>query len=156
MPSLSSRRRLPSIYRGVALHILPGCRRQPFVNELLHAVALRLAGHDIALRIDVEAVYMEELARLAPGSADVADLFERFAIENRDALVRAVRDVGETLLRIGRQRYAECRAGPLRFTLDEPLLQESAVQRERLDTVVRPIRHIYDTVFRHLNAVRRG
>src|SRR5439155_20579473 len=104
--------------------ILLGRRRQPLVDELLHAVALRLAGHDISLGIDVEAVQMEELARLASGSADVADLFERRAIQNRDALVRAVRDVDETLLRIGRQRNAECRACPLRFTLDEPFLQE--------------------------------
>src|SRR6266478_5185316 len=103
---------------------LPG---QPLVDELLHAVALRLAGHDISLRIDVEAVYMEELARLAPGSADVADLLERLAIQNRDAFVRSVRDVHETLLRIGRQRHAECRACPLRFTLDEPFFEEFAV-----------------------------
>src|SRR5207245_8387045 len=90
--------------------ILPGCGRQPLVDELLHAVALRLAGHDIPLRINVQAVQMEELARLAPGTADVADLFERLAIQNRDAFVRAVRDVDETLLRIGREANAECRA----------------------------------------------
>src|SRR5262245_35996247 len=64
------------------------CRcRQPLVDELLHAVALRLTGHDIPLRVDVETVQMKELAGLAPGSADVADLFERCAIENRDAFV---------------------------------------------------------------------
>src|SRR2546425_3730358 len=94
------------------LEVLPssGRRRQPLVDELLHAIALRLTGHDISLRIDVEAVEMEELARLAPGSSDVADLFERYAIENRDAFVRAVRDVDETLPGIGRQRNPECRA----------------------------------------------
>src|SRR2546426_8862896 len=131
---------------------LPG---QPLVDELLHAVALRLAGHDISLRIDVETVYMEELARLAPGSADVADLLERLAIQNRDAFVRAVGDVHETLLRIGRQRHAECRARPLRFTLDEPFFEEFAVQGERLDAVVRAICHIDDAVVGDLNAVRR-
>src|SRR6266704_6376296 len=67
--------------------ILRGRRRQPLVDELLHAVALRLAGHDISLRIDVEAVQMEELARLAPGSAYVADFVERCAIQKRDAFV---------------------------------------------------------------------
>src|SRR6266850_2901094 len=132
--------------------LLPG---QPLVDELLHAVALRLAGHDISLRIDVEAVQMEELARLAPGSADVADLFERRAIQNRDAFVRAVRDVDETLLRIGRQRNAECRACPLRFTLDESFLQKFSLQRERLDAVVRAIRHVHDAVVGDFDAVRR-
>src|SRR5437879_8052220 len=62
---------------GARSQILSGRRRQPLVDELLHAVALRLAGYDISLRINVEAVQMEELTRLAPGSADVADLFER-------------------------------------------------------------------------------
>src|SRR5438552_17063216 len=66
---------------------LSGRCRQALVNEFLHAVALRLARHDISLRIDVEAVQMEELAGLAPGSADVADLFERLAIQNRDTFV---------------------------------------------------------------------
>ena len=43
---------------------------------------------------------VEELARLASRSTDLADLFERGTIEDRDAFVRAVRDVEETLLRI--------------------------------------------------------
>src|SRR5437762_2536923 len=104
MPSLCSLRRLPSEYRGVASQILSGGGGQSFVNELLHAVALRLTGDDISLRIDVKAVQMEELARFPPGPTDVADFFERLAIENCNALVRAVRDVDETLFRIGRQR----------------------------------------------------
>ena len=54
---------------------------------------------------------MKEFTRLAPGSADVADLLERGTIEDCDALVGAVRDVDETLLRVGRQRDAECSAG---------------------------------------------
>src|SRR5258708_32136043 len=87
-------------------------RRQPLVDEFLHAVALRLAGHEIAVRVDPETVPMEEFTGLAPGSADVADLVERRAIQDRDTFVRAVRDVDETLLRIGRQRDAECSAGP--------------------------------------------
>src|SRR5438445_7998553 len=107
-------------------------RRQPFVDKLLNTVALRLAGHEIAVRIDAEAVEMKELARLASGSADVADLFKRRAIQDCDTFVRAVRDVGETLLRIGRQGNAECSAGSSRFTLDEPFLQEGAVELERL------------------------
>src|SRR5437899_1394022 len=98
---------------------------------------------------------MEELARLAPGTADVADLFERLAIQNRDAFVRAVRDVDETLLRIGREGNAECRACPLRFTLDESFLEEFAFQGESLDAVVRAIRRIDNTVVGDLDPVRR-
>src|SRR5438046_2044995 len=60
--------------------ILPGRRRQPLVDELLHTVALRLAGHDISLRIDVEAVQMEELAGLASRPSDMTNLLERCAI----------------------------------------------------------------------------
>ncbi len=82
------------------------------------------------MRIDAETVQMEELTRLAPGGAEVADLFERRAIEDCDPFVRAVRDVDETLLRIGRQRNAERGAGSLRLALDEPFLQEGAVQLE--------------------------
>ena len=84
----------------------------------------------------------------------MADLFERRTIQDRDAFVRAVRDVDETLLRIGRQRNAECRACSLRFTLDEPFLQEFAVQGERLDAVVRAISYIHDAVVGDLDAVR--
>jgi hypothetical protein len=40
-------------------------------SELLHEGVLRLTGHDIFLRIDAEAVQMEELAGLAPWPADV-------------------------------------------------------------------------------------
>ena len=54
---------------------------------------------------------MVELSRLAAGAADLADLFQRGAIEDRDSFVRAVRDVDETLLRIGRQRHAERSTG---------------------------------------------
>ena len=57
-------------------------RRQPLEDKLLHAIALRLAGHEIAVRIDAEAVEMEELARLASGSGDVADLFKRRPIQD--------------------------------------------------------------------------
>src|SRR5215831_18188239 len=138
-----------------ACDFLPGRRRQPLVDELLHAVALRLTGHDIPLRVDVEAVQMKELASLAPGSADVADLFERGAIQNRDPFVRPVRDVDETLLGISRQRNAECRACPLRFTFDEPFFEEFAVQSKRLNAVVRAIRHIHDAVVGDFNSVRR-
>src|SRR4051794_8494131 len=70
-------------------------RRQPLVDELLHPIALGLAGDEIAARIDPEAVQVVELARLAPGSADLADLLERSAVENGDALVGAVGDVEE-------------------------------------------------------------
>jgi len=54
---------------------------------------LRLTGHDISLRIDIEAVQMKELAGFATWPADVANLFKRCAIQNRDAFARAVRDV---------------------------------------------------------------
>src|SRR5256885_5115777 len=135
--------------------ILSGRGGEAFVNELLHAVALRLTGDDISLRIDVEAVQMEKLARLAPGPADVADFFERLAIQNRDALVRAVRNVDETLVRIGRQRNAECGACPLRFTLDDSFLQEFALEGKGLDAIVRTIRYIHDAIFGDLNTVRR-
>src|SRR5262245_66336754 len=96
---------------------------------------------------------MEELAGLAPGSADMADFFERLAIQDRDALVRAVGDVDETLLGIGRQRNSECRASPLRFALDESFLQEFALARERLDAVVRAIGVVYDNVTSDIDAV---
>src|SRR6266550_808986 len=87
---------------------LSACRGgKPLVDELLHAVALRFPGHEIALRINAEAMDMVELSRLAAGAADLADLFQRGAIEDRDPFVRAVRDVDKTLLRIGRQRHAE-------------------------------------------------
>src|SRR5213594_2454141 len=134
---------------------LSGRGGQTFVNELLHPVALRLTSHDIALRIDVEAVQMEELARLAPRPADVTNLFERLAVQNRDALIRAVGDVDEPLFGIGRQRNSEGRACTFRFTLDESLLQEFAIKAERLDAIVRAIRHIDDAVFRYLNTMRR-
>src|SRR5437660_4894586 len=155
MRSLCSLRRLPSEYRGVASQILSGRGGQAFINELLHPVALRLTGDDISLRIDVEAVQMDKLARLAPGPADLADFFERLAIQNRDALVRAVRNVDETLVRIGRQRNAECGACPLRFTLDESFLQEFALEGKGLDAIVRTIRYIHDAIFGDLNTVRR-
>jgi hypothetical protein len=68
-------------------------RRQTLVDELLDAIALGFTRHEIAARIHSEAVRMIELAGLAPGAADLADLFERRAIENGDALVGAVGDV---------------------------------------------------------------
>src|ERR1700744_1550094 len=37
------------------------CRFQSLEDEFLHAIALRFAGDDIALQIDVQAVQMEEL-----------------------------------------------------------------------------------------------
>src|SRR5262245_2797574 len=126
-----------------SIQLWPG---HTLVDELLHAVALRLTGHDISLRIDVEAVQMEELARLAPWPADVADLLKRCAIQNRDAFIRAVRDVEKTLRGIGRQRNAECRTCALRFTLDESFFEEFALERERLNAVVRAIRHIHDAI----------
>src|ERR671930_1709338 len=80
---------------------LSDCRcRQPLVDEFLHAVALRLARHEIAARIDAEAVDVEELTRLAARPADMAELLQRRPIEDRDPFVRAVCDVEEALLRI--------------------------------------------------------
>src|SRR5262249_43639272 len=102
-------------------------RRQTFEDEFLHAIALRLARHDVALWVDVQAVEVEELARLAPRPSDMANLLERRAVENCDALVRTVGDVEEALFRIGRQADAECRAGALRFPLDESLFDEFAI-----------------------------
>src|SRR5262249_41299597 len=52
------------------------------------------------------------------------------------------------------QRDAECGACPLRFTLDEPFFEEFAVQRERLNAIVRAIRYIHDAVVGNLNSVR--
>src|SRR5262245_11867165 len=105
-------------------------RRQPLVDEPLHPVALRLAGHQIAARIDAEAVDVEELTRLATRPADVAELLQRRAIADRDPFVRTVCDVEEALRGIGRQRDTERRAGAARLALDEPFLQERAVEPE--------------------------
>src|SRR6266849_8746474 len=98
---------------------------------------------------------MEELARLAPGSADVADLFKRRSIQDRDTFVRSVRDIDETLFGVGRQRNAECSSGSLRFAFDESFPQKGAVQPERLDAVVGAIRDIHDAIIGDRNAVRR-
>src|SRR5262249_22929606 len=100
------------------------------VDEPLHPVALRLARHQIAARIDAEAVDVVELARLAAGPADMAELPQRRAIEDRDPFVRAVCDIEEALLGIGRQRDAERRPGAARLALHEPFLQERAVEPE--------------------------
>ena len=72
---------------------------------------------------------MKELARLPARPADVADLLERLAIQDRDALVRPVRDIQEPLLRVGRESDAERRAGSLLLALHESFLQERAVNR---------------------------
>src|SRR5262245_11835194 len=93
-------------------------RRQPLVDEFLHPVALRLAGHQIAARIDAEAVDVEEFTGSAAGPADMAELLQRRAIEDRDPFVRAVCDIEEALLWIGRERHAEGRAGATRLALD--------------------------------------
>jgi hypothetical protein len=68
-------------------------RRQTLVDELLNAIAPRFTRHEIAARIHSEAGRMIELAGLAPGAVDLADLLERRAIENGNALVGAVGDV---------------------------------------------------------------
>jgi hypothetical protein len=73
----------------------------PLINELLHAIALRLASDDVALRIGREAVNVKELAGLAARAPDRPDQFERAAVQDRDAFVRAVGDVQEPLLRVG-------------------------------------------------------
>src|SRR5258708_31013629 len=105
--------------------------------------------------MDIEAGEVKYLPDLAPDAADVTNLFERGAIQNRNAFVRAIRDVEETLRRIGRQPNTEGGAGPLRFPFDEALLQEFALQRERLHAVVGAIGHIDDAVIGNLDAVRR-
>ena len=78
------------------------CGRQPFEDELLHAITLRLAGDEIALRVNAEAMNVVELTRLATRSTDLPDFFQRGAIEDCDPVVRAVRYVSETLFGIGR------------------------------------------------------
>src|SRR5258706_16312273 len=79
---------LPRKNGGGKVGALAGGGREPLEDKFLHPVALRFTGHDVALRIDVQAVQMEELACLAPWPADVADLFKRCAIQDRDAFVR--------------------------------------------------------------------
>src|SRR5262249_40112836 len=83
------------------------------IHKPLYAVALRLPCNQIPLRIDPQAVQVEELARLAAGSAEVADLLERRPIQDRDALVGSIGDVQESLLRIRRERDAKGRPGAL-------------------------------------------
>ena len=98
---------------------------------------------------------MEELAGLAPWPADVADFFERCPIQNRDTLVRAIRDVEKALRGIPRHRNAECGACALRFTLDETFFKKLAIQRESLDAIVCAIRHIHDAIVGDFDSVRR-
>ena len=88
------------MYDGDALSCR--CRRKPLEDEFLHAIALRLAGDQVALRVNAETVDVVELAGLATRTADLADLFEGGAVENRNPVVRAVRYVSETLFGIGR------------------------------------------------------
>src|SRR6516225_1178919 len=157
-PSFETRARAAALDEGddrIRRYLSGRRRRQPLEHELLHPVALGFAGHEIAVGIDPEAVQVEELAGLAAGAADMADLFEGGAIQDGDAFVRAVGDVKETLFRIGRQRNAECRASSLRFPLHEPFLHEGAVQLERLDAVVGAVRDVNDAVIGDGDAVRR-
>src|SRR5262245_517616 len=98
---------------------------------------------------------MKELACLPAGTADVTDLLERPAIQDRDALVRTIRNVQKPLLRIRREPDAERGASSLRFALHESFLQECAVDRERLNPVVGAIRDIDDAVVGDGDAVRR-
>src|SRR6185436_4874856 len=142
---------------GAAYHalLLARGRGQPLVDELLHAISLRLAGHDVAFRIDAQAVQVKELTRLPAGPADLAELLERPPIENRDALVGPVRDVQEPLLRIGGEADAERAAGALRLAFHEPFFQEHAVDGERLNPVVGAVRDVDDAVVRDRHAVGR-
>src|SRR5262249_15183140 len=98
--------------------------RQSLVDEFLHAVALGLAGHQIAVRINSEAVDVIELTGFAPRSADLTDLLQRRAIEDCDPFVRAVCDINEALFRIGRQGDPEGRTGSPRLAPDKPFLQK--------------------------------
>jgi len=79
---------------------------------------------------------VKELARLAAGSANVADLLKRRAIQDRDTFFDPSGNVDETLLRIGRQRNAERSPRFPSLRVDESFFQKSAVQPERLDAVV--------------------
>src|SRR6202163_4937336 len=90
-------------------------RRQALVNKLLDALpVIGLGGEYVALRIRGDAVYGVEFTRLPPAVAEAGHHFQRFAIDDPDLLVGAVRQEDIFLLRIFRKRDIPDRAVPQR------------------------------------------
>src|SRR5262249_40560956 len=82
------------------------------VVELLHALAFeRLAGVEVALRIDRETMWRVELARDAAAVAEAGDRLEVHPIQHPDLLIHPVSDVEISLPRIARKRDVPDRAG---------------------------------------------
>ena len=53
---------------------------------------------------------MKELTGFPSGTADLSDGFEGVTIQDRDVVVRAIRDVEVPLLRVVGERHTVCRA----------------------------------------------
>src|SRR5439155_6379591 len=129
---------------------------EALVHKLLQPLtAIRFGRVEVALRVGRDAVDGVELSRLAAAVAKRRQLGERFAIEDMDLFVRAIRQVEILLLRILRERNVPRRSVALRVLRDEHFLLELAVLREYLDAIVRTIADVDETVLRRLGAVHR-
>src|SRR6516165_1253409 len=100
----------------------------PFVQEALHALSLEGLGRiDVALGIDRDAVHAVEFAGLAPAAAKCRQLGERIAPKDAHALIGAVSQVDEALLRIFREGDFPRRSGSQRILLEEHFPDKSTI-----------------------------
>ena len=152
-------------HRRLHLHVMIGrqqlrrARRfHPFerVAVVAHAV-VHFADEEVPLRIDGEAVRVEELARVVAGvAADVLDKLHRFAVVDANRLVRAVHHVEEALLLVRREDEVVHRAFLLqRVPGDEHLLHERPIRFENLQPVVRAVGDVDEIVVRDEHRVHR-
>jgi hypothetical protein len=96
---------------------------------------------------------MKELTGFPSRTADLSDGLKRVTIEDRDVIVRAVRNIQEALLRITGERDPICRART--GSLPPPhiaFLNERAAELEHLDPVVSAVRDINQVIIRNRNA----
>src|SRR5215813_12783540 len=129
-------------------------RRDALIDELLQALTLVGLGRvEIALGVRRDAVHAVELPRLASAVAERRELLERVAQDHAHALVLAVGQEHEALLRILGERDVPYRAGAARVPGIERLLDELALGLEHLHAVVLPIAHVDEAVVRPLDAV---
>src|SRR4051794_2007044 len=107
------------------------------VNEFLDALTLPGLGRvDVTLGVGRDRVHAVELAGLAAAVAERGDLFERLAQDDPHAVVHAVGEIDETLLRIARERDVPGRARAERGLGVERLLHEFSVRLEHLQPII--------------------
>src|SRR5581483_2081844 len=121
-------------------------------DELLNALSLVRFGHEhVAHRVDGETVCAVELAGPVAGAAEGTDEGQRGSLEHVHTLIGAVGDEYEPLFGIDGEADVPHRAAAECPARDECLAHERAVLPEDLNPVVRPVAHVYQTVFGDLD-----